>query len=381
MLRKKALLAGLGLAMIVSPMFANEPGAHESFVYIGTQGESIVGARFDSATGHFTYLGGVTQILRPTWLDLDPKRPILYSVSEIGNYSEHLVGSVYSLAIDTKTGALKQISNVSSEGHGPTFLSYDSRVNAIFVAHYGHGRVVAIPVRPDGTLSEATSLQTDYGVGANKAKQPFPHAHAAVLDPGGHFVVTPDMGTDRIFVYKYDSAAGALSPANTPYFETGPGTGPRHIAFSSDGRFLYALMELTAEVRVFSWDSAAGLMHPIQAVSINPSDFKGTPSAAEIGMSPDGRFLYTSNRGTNSLQVFAVDKSTGKLEQVQDIPSGGTEPRSFAFDPSGRWMLVANQVTNTIAVFAIDNKSGKLSTTGTPIPVASTPARIVFYQP
>jgi len=380
MLPRKYMLAALVFALAILSASAQQSGGRETLVYIGSQADAILMARLDPTTGHITYAGQVTNLTRPTWLAIDPKRPILYSVSEIGNYDRN-IGSVYSFGIDPKSGTLKRIGMASSEGHGPTFLSYDSRVSTLFVAHFGYGRVVAIPVRADGTLGEATSFQTDYGQGANKAKQPFAHAHQAILDPGGHFVLTPDMGTDRIFIYRYDAASGALSPANTPFFDAGPGTGPRHIVFSPDGRFVFALTELTAEIRTLNWDASAGQLRPVQAITINPPDFKGTSSAAEICISADGRFVYTSNRATNTFQVFAVDKSTGTLTRIQDIPAEGESPRSFAIDPSGRWMIVGNQFSNTLSVFAVDQATGKLSHTGPPIKVGLTPVAFAFYQP
>lgn len=379
MLLRKVILAGLILAVISVPTLAQKVASRDTTVYIGTLGETIIAAHFDQATGRITDLRPTAQISRPTWLALDPERPILYSVSELGNDGKE-TGSVYSFAIDSASGGLKQISKTNSGGHGPTYLSYDARVKTIFVANFGGGQVADIPVHLDGSLAPPVSVQTDYGHGPSP-NQAIPHAHCAILDPGGHFLLTPDMGADRIFVYKYDASAQTLAPASPAFLETGPFTGPRHFVFSPNGRFVYVLTELSAEIRVFKWDAIAGQLHPVQSVSINPPNFKGTSSTSEIRVSADGRFIYAANRATSSIEVFAVDQRNGTLKQVQDIASDGNWPRSFAFDPSGQWMLVAHMTSKTITVFAIDRKTGKLSAVGSPVYVAETPAAFVFYQP
>jgi 6-phosphogluconolactonase len=253
-------------------------------------------------------------------------------------------------------------------------------VSTVFVANFGGGQVAAAPVQAGGRLLPPSSVQTDTGRGPNP-KQNMPHAHGATLDPGGHFVLTPDMGADRIFVYRYDAAAKTLSPGDPPFLQTPPGTGPRHLVFSPDGRFVFAVIELSAEVRAFRWDAKAGRLEPIQTVSLDKPGFTGTPSAAEVVVSHDGRFLYASNRAENSLLVFAIDGGTGRLTQVQDIPSGGDTPRSLGLDPSGRWMLTANENSNTLTVFAIDPRTGALSPAGPPVPVPQKPVAFAFYPP
>jgi 6-phosphogluconolactonase len=348
---------------------------HDStLVFIGTQGDAILGARLDEGSGRLSYLGAVAKLERPTWIVTDPKRPLLYSVSEVGNYTAES-GSVHSFAIDPATGKLSAVGEAYSGGNGATYLSYDPRAKALFVANFGKGQVAAVPVLDDGRLSPPTSVVTDYGRGPSP-KQLDPHAHAALLDPSGHYVLTPDMGADRVFVYRYDAKRGALAPADPPFEQTGPATGPRHLAFSPDGQVVYVLTELSSEVRVFRWDAAKGRLTPLDKV---PVDLGEQRSAAEIAVAADGRFVYVSSRATSRIIVFGVDREKGALVRVQEVASGGNTPRGFGIDPSGRWMVVGNQASQTLTVFRIDPASGQLTAVGEPLPVPQKPVAFAFY--
>lgn len=345
-----------------------------TLVFIGTQGDAILGARLDGASGRLSYIGPLAKLERPTWLVTDPTRPLLYSVSEIGNYTVER-GSVHSFVIDPASGRLDALGQADSGGNGATYLSYDARAKALFVANFGKGQVAAIPVRDDGRLAPASSVVTDYGTGPS-SKQLDPHAHAAILDPGGRFVLTPDMGADRLFVYRYDTQTGTLSPADPPFEYTGPATGPRHFVFSADGRFVFLLAELSSELRVLRWDAAQGRLTPVQTAPVDVSEPR---SAAEIVASRDGRFLYVSSRAANRIIVFGVDRDSGAVSRLQEIASGGDSPRSFGIDPSGRWMVVGNQASQTLTVFSIDAVSGRLSPVGEPLQVPQKPVAFAFY--
>ncbi len=353
-----------------------------TLVYVGSHGsgpgQGIFAACLDRATGALTGLGLAAEIERPTWLVRDPHRPILYTVSETGNDGKSQ-GGVYSLSIDPKTGKLTTISRTASGGGGATHLAYDARLGALFVANFGGGQVSSIPVQADGGLGAVSSVQTDYGSGPSR-RQTGPHAHAVVVDPSGHFVLAPDLGADRVFVYRYDAATKQLSPAAEPFAALPPGSGPRHLVFSRDGRFAFLDTELSGDVYGFRWDAHAGRLTQISRRSIDPSDFTGQKSAAEIVISADGRFLYVSDRGANSLIVYAVDAKTGALSEVQRIAGGGDVPWSFAIDPSGRWLIVANEASSTLAVFGVDRASGKLTATPSTLS-APKPVSIAYFQP
>jgi 6-phosphogluconolactonase len=311
---------------------------------------------------------------RPTWVDASQERGLLFAVSEIGNYDGRR-GRVASYRIDANSGNLIPLSTVDSGGGGPTYLSHaDGR---LFVANFGSGDVGAFPIADDGRIMPHAWVQRQTGSGP-LAKQKSAHPHATLLDPSGRWLLVPDMGADRIFVYRFDKAGG-LWPAPTPSLSTGPGTGPRHAAFSRDGQFLYLVTEHTAEVRAFRWNATLGTLQPIQALSLDPPG-TATRSAAEIVPSPDGRFLYVSNRIRDRIHVFSLDARTGLLRPVEDIHSGGERPRSFALDPSGRWLIVGNQDSQTITVYAVDAGTGRLSQRGPAVTVPEKPVSFAFFR-
>ena len=360
---------------------AAEPSGYT--VFIGTHGgngpgEGIFSVRLDPKTGHLSDLKLAARIERPTWLVLDPKSPVLYAVSETGNDGK-AQGGVYSFAVDGATATLKLINRVASGGGGATHLTYDPRLNTVFVGNFGGGQVGAFPVKPDGGLNPLSSMQTDYGHGPHP-RQTMAHAHGVTVDPSGHFVLSADMGADRVFIYRFDAATKKLSPAAAPFLQMPAGSGPRHLVFSPDGRFAFLDTELSAQIVSFRWDAQAGRLQQIQSQPIDKPSFKGEKSAAEIAVSHDGRFVYVSNRGENSLEVYTVDQRSGRLTQLQDIPGGGAIPWSFGIDPSGHWMIVANEPTSSIAVFRIDPGTGKLSPTGQTQSVFK-PVAIAFYPP
>lgn len=376
---RRGLLIFTALAGLATQATAQTPG---TLMYIGTQGggpgQGIFAARLDPATGALTDLGLALETERPTWLETDPHRPILYGVNETGNDGRSQ-GGVFSLAIDPASGKLRPLSQTSSGGGGATNLTYDAKADTVFVANFGGGQVSAIPVKSDGALSRVSSVQTDYGTGPTK-RQAGPHAHGVTLDPSGRFVLAPDLGADRVFVYRFDPGSKQLTPAEPPFAALPPGSGPRHLVFSRDGRFAFLDTELSAMVYTFRWDAKAGRLDQVASLPIDGPDFSGQKSAAELGVSADGRFLYVSDRGANTLIVYGVDARTGGLHEVQRMACGGDVPWSFSIDPSGRWLLVANQASGGIAEFQVDVASGRLTPTANSISVPK-PVRVAFFRP
>jgi len=336
----------------------------------------IYAARFDEATGQLTLLGPMAQLARPTWMTANPEKPIIYSDNEIGSGPAD-PGQVVAFKIDPASGGLSEINRVGAVGGGTTYVSFDPVTQTVFASNFNTGHVVAIPVKPDGSLGEASSSQLDYGKGPNR-RQPGPHAHSVIIDPSHHFVLVPDMGADRVFVYKFDDATRTLSPAATPFAQFPPGTGPRHAVFSPNGRYLYVMTELTAEIHSFAWDAATGSLTPIQTFkTINkPPAGALTMDGAEVAISANGKFLYSSTRLDNSISVYAIDARNGHFAQIQHISSQGENPWSFTIDPSGHWMLVTDERSSLVAVLKIDPTSGKLTATGesikVPHPVSAT---------
>ena len=331
-------------------------------VYFGTRADGaasgIYAARFDEAVGHLTALGMVAKVDRPTWLLPSPHRPVLYAVSEVGNDGKSQA-AVLSFNADVATGALALLTRVDSGGGGATHLALNTHSPSLIVANYGTGTVGVVPLQPGGKLLPVSSVATDTGSGPSP-RQKSPHAHGALIDRTGRFVLVSDLGADRIFIYRFDPATMKLVAADMPFVAVKPGSGPRHLAMTGDGRFVFANMELTGEIATFRWDEAAGRLSLVRTISASPADYAGEKSAGEIGLSPDGRFLYASTRGEDAIVVYAVDPSTGVLREIQRLPAGGKQPWSFTLDPSGRWLLVADQGSNLVAVFRRNSRTGKL---------------------
>ncbi|HEX8604274.1 MAG TPA: lactonase family protein [Pseudoduganella sp.] len=348
-------------------------------IYIGTHqqngAQSIFTSTFDEQSGTFGIARAVSAVVRPTWLVKDPDRPVLYSVSETGNDGLS-IGKVFSLRIQGATGDLEEINQVPSGGGGPTHLALDSRSHTLFVANFGTGHVAALPVADKGELDTPVSIGADHGTGPTP-RQRGPHAHGATIDPTGRFVLVPDMGADRVFIYRFSAGRRALVRADMPFLQLPPGSGPRHLSFSPDGRTAYLLTELTAELRVYGWDATRAMLQPLQTLPIAGAGYQGARSAGEIVVSGDGRRVYVSSRGEDAIVTYAVDARSGRLSESQRISSGGRQPWHLALSPGGRWLLASNEATGSVNVFAVDADNGRLTASNSRLEVA-TPVNVVF---
>jgi 6-phosphogluconolactonase len=287
--------------------------------------------------------------------------------------------TIHSFAVDQASGSLKLINEVSSGGVDATDMHLDLASSTLFVANHNSGDVSALPLLAGGSLGPAASNQKDYGTGPNP-RQKMPQAHGVTIDPSHRYVLVSDFGADRIFVYRFDSANRTMTPAQTPFEPVPPGSGARHLVFHPNGRFLYLDTELTAEVRSYRWDAKTGRVQLLQTLSPYPAGYSGEKSAAEIAISRDGGHLYLSLRGDqNSIVVYAVNKQSGALNEVQRVSSEGKSPWSFGIDPTGHWMLVTNIDSNSVNVFGIDSATGKLSATHESLSVP-VPAAVTFYS-
>jgi 6-phosphogluconolactonase len=347
-------------------------------LFVGTwQGTEIYGARFDPATGALTALGPVGAAVA-NWATMHPRLPILYVGSGLTG------GYVYSFAIDRATGALTQTGAVATDsvstanGGGLAYIAVDEPSSTLLVADFEAGTTTTLPLGRDGALGDPVSSVADTGSGPN-ARQAGPHPHQAVVDPSGRYVLVPDFGADHVFIYPFDRATRVLKPGpgGPAAFPVTPGSGPRRIWFHPGTGTAYLLSELTAGLQVLSWDPRKAALSQVQALFTNSAGFTGTSSAAELALSRDGRFAYASNRGENTLVVYAIDQRTGLLGLIQRLPCGGTTPWSFTLHPSGRWLLVANEVSNTVDVFGVAPRTGLLTATGTSLPVPN-PDGITF---
>jgi 6-phosphogluconolactonase len=370
------LLIGLGL-----PVLARAAGTAQRYlVYVGTYtdhgSKGIYAYRFDSSTGKLISLGLAAETAEPSFLAVDSGGRFLYAVNETGNFNGQATGAVSAFAIQAANGKLSLLNQVSSRGTDPAHITLDGTGKYALVANYTTGSLAVFPLK-HGRLDEATSFVQHKGSSVNPERQKDPHAHAIAMSPDNRFAVVADLGLDHLLIYPFDATKGTLG-ANPQAVRTAPGAGPRHLVFSSDGRFLYVINEMQSSVVAYSYNESSGGLHELQSISTLPKNFSGDNTAAEIVLHPSGKFLYASNRGDdNSIAVFAIDSRAGTLTHVENEPAGGKTPRNFAIDPTGSWLLAANEDSNNIVVFRIDEKNGRLSSTGDVVQVPS-PTCVAF---
>jgi 6-phosphogluconolactonase len=367
----------LGLTLLSGAVSLAAQRSSESYVYIGTYSSAdrpgIFVYKMNPATGELASVGSASGVDSPSFLAIEPRHRRLYAVNEVDS------AAVSAFSIDSRSGKLSLLGKQSIPGSGPAHLSVDATGRFVLVANYGSGSVAMAPIKADGTLGSATGFDQHHGKGVNPARQEGPHAHSITPDPANRFALACDLGLDKIFVYRLDLKGGKLIPNAPPSVSVKPGAGPRHLAFSSNGRYIYVTDEMGNTVTVFSYDPAHGSLRSLQAISTLPEDFSGSNTSADIHVAPSGRFLYSSNRGHDSLAMFRISSATGKLTHLGNEPSGGKTPRNFAIDPSGRFLFVANQDSNNVVVFRMNPTTGALTPTGHKIEVPK-PVCIKFLQ-
>ena len=363
------------LALALLPVFQARSAVREWIVYVGTYtrqtSKGIYAYRFEGATGKLTPIGLAVETSNPSFLAVHPNQRFVYAVGEGST------GITSAFAIEPGTGKLKLLNSVSSKGNGPCHVAFDKTGKWIFVANYGSGSIAAFPVRADGTLGEASASIQHSGSSVDTRRQEGPHAHSVNISPDNRFLVATDLGLDETLVYRFDLSKGALTPNDPPFAKSAAGLGPRHFTFSPNGKFAYVVNEMKSSVTAFSYDKSRGTLKEIQTLSALPDNFSGSNSGAEIVIHPDGQFLYSSNRGHDSIAVFGVDPKSGLLKPSTWIATGGKTPRSFAIDPTGRYLFAANQNSDSVVVFRIDQTTGGLRATGGVLEVPS-PVSVVF---
>ncbi|HEY8506629.1 MAG TPA: lactonase family protein, partial [Gemmataceae bacterium] len=355
------LLASLSAAATVAKA---ESEADMYRVYIGTytggDSKGIYLLELDAATGKLTEKGLAGEAVNPSFLAIHPNRRFLYAVGEVNQLGGKRTGGVSAFAIDPGSGKLKLLNQQPSRGAGPCHIVTDHRGTNVLVANYGGGSVACLPVRDSGEVGEATAFVQHEGSSVNKRRQEGPHAHSINLDAAGRFAFVADLGLDKVLIYRFDPAKGTLTPNDPPSAQVEPGSGPRHFAFHPSGKFAYLINELTSTVTAFTYDAQSGALKPVQTISTLPEDFKGSNTTAEVQVHPSGKFVYGSNRGHDSIAMFAVDEKTGRLTFLGCEPTRGKTPRNFGIDPSGRILLAANQDSGNVVAFKIDAESGRL---------------------
>ena len=364
---------------MLRPISANGATKGKYLVYVGTYTEhgskGIYAYRFDARTGHATALGLAAESTQPSFLTVDAGGRFLYAVNEIESYEGQPTGAVSAFAIDSASGKLSLLNQVSSRDGGPAHIALDRTGKYVLVSNYTRGSVAVFPVLKDGRLGESTAFVQHHGAGVDKERQEQPHAHAVAMSSDNRFALVADLGLDQVFTYPFDSAKGTLGP-DPLITKTNPGAGPRHLVFNSKGKLLYVINELQSLVTTYAYDPANGGLRELSTISTLPDGFSGHSDASEIALHPSGKFLYASNRGPDSIAVFSI-AADGSLSRVEFVPVNGKTPRNFAIDPTGSWLLAANQESDKVVVFRINHKTGRLTPTGQVLQISS-PACVTF---
>jgi 6-phosphogluconolactonase len=356
-------LSELSLASVFSAKRAGE-----LLLYVGTyttgKSEGIYLYRLDLSSGELKHVATTKRVVNPSFLALAPNRRYLYAVNEVGDFASTKSGAVSAFAVDQRTGELRLLNQRASLGADPCYVDVDAQGRFVLIANYTGGNVTVFPVERDGSLGEATDMKQGRGSSVNRERQEGPHAHCIVLDPTNRFAYSCDLGTDKIMIFRFNARNGKLLPGEPPWVQIKPGAGPRHLAFHPSGKYVFVLNELHSTVTAFTRDPEKGSLKELQTLPTLPKDFTGTNTSADIHVSSDGRFVYCSNRGHDSIAIFAIDPRRGGLTTVGHESTRGMTPRNFAIDPTGEFLLVANQKSDNIVVFRLNQKTGRLSSTG-----------------
>ncbi len=359
------------------------------FIYVGTytepaqkgKAEGISVYQIDPSSGALAKVRTIAGIANPSFLAFDPTHRFLYAVNETESFDGQPGGGVSAFAVDAGAGNLTLLNTQPTYGTFPAHLIVDPTGAYVLAANYGSGNLAVYPIGPDGALGAVTDVVQNTGSGPNRARQEGAHAHMIDFDLSGRYALLVDLGIDKTLVYTLNTATGKLNPhtinGQQVSASSAPGAGPRHIAFHPTNRYAYVINELGSTIDVFAWGDIAGTLTALQTISTLPAGFTGESTTAEIVVHPSGNFLYGSNRGHDSIAIFAIDPSTGKLTALGHEPTQGKSPRNFAIDPTGTFLLAANQYSDTVVTFRIDPATGKLTPTGAVAPIP-TPICLLF---
>ena len=344
-------------------------------VYVGTytQGDSegIYVYRLDMSTGRLEQAHDPITSTHPSFLAVDSRHRYLYSVNGAVTWEQYLEGdpdsgSVSAFSISAEDGSLSYLNTQPSGGDLPCHLSVDATDRQVLVANYMGDNVAIFPIGSNGELGQATDLprHQDSGSGVDPDRQERPHPHSINVDPTNRFAFVPDLGIDKVVAYRLDLVLGRLVLEEGLSAPVAAGAGPRHFDFHPGGGYAYVINELDSTVTAFSYDGSTGTLTELHTVSTLPEGFDGTTHCADVHVAPSGRFLYGSNRGHDSIAIFAIDRGSGRLTPIGHESTRGRTPRNFAIDPTGTFLLAANQDTDTIVTFSIDAETGLLEATG-----------------
>jgi 6-phosphogluconolactonase len=384
-----AAIVGAVFSVLALPS-AQSPGASaagELFVYVGaytgekSTSKGVYVARLDLQSGKVSTPELAAETPNPSFLAVHPTGRFLYAANEVRSFGDKETGSVSGFAIDADSGKLTALDQESSGGRGAVYLVVDKTGQNVLVSNYGGGSVAALPIGADGRLKPATAFIQHTGSSVHPTRQRSPRAHSINLSPNNRFAYAADLGVDKVFIYRFDADKGTLVASDPPFAAVQPGAGPRHFAFHPEGRFAYVINEINVTLTAFAADPERGTLTEIQTLSTLPEGLSVQEgfSTAEVQVHPSGKFLYGSNRGHDSITVFAIDQKTGRLTFVQNEPTQGNTPRGFGIDPTGGYFLAANQRSDSVVVFRIDQQTGRLAPTGQTLSIGS-PACVKFAR-
>lgn len=403
-IKNRFVLLFCSILLITVSAWSSSAASDEYFVYFGTytgftymreglpagssNSKGVYVSRFRPATGELSKPELAAEIVNPAFLAVHPNQKFLYAVTEdplsLGPDFDH-ESFVTAYAIDQSNGKLTRLNSMPTGGTSTCYLSTDKTGHFLLFANFGSSSVTVLRINADGTIGQQTAFMKHVGHGKDPAFQSKAHPHSIDTSSDNRFAVVSDLGVDKVFVYHFNAETGALSPDEPPFVEAERGGGPRHFVFDSAGKFGYSLHEMSGFVTVMAWDGANGSFTKVQDAKTLQPDFVGSNDSAEIAIHPSGKFLYESNRrfrgpqmwGPDSIGVFAIDPSNGTLTEVEQVPPGGTMPRSFGIDPTGSYLFAANELTGNVVLFHIDGTTGRLTPANRELKI-DVPVSIVF---
>lgn len=375
-LTRRTFVAATTGALAASALPVSMVGAAEGkkvLAYLGTytggKSEGIYVAEFDTATGKLSEPKLAAKTVQPSFVAIHPSGKFLYAANETDNFQGKKAGAITAYAIQDD-GTLKQLNQQTSSGAAPCHLVVDKTGKNVLAANYTGGNVCVYAIEPSGELGKQTAFVQHMGSSVDPARQEAPHAHSINVDAANRFALAADLGLDKVLIYKFDADKGTLAPNDPPAGLNPKGGGPRHLAFHPSGKYAFVNNEMLSSVTVFAYDAEKGALKELQTISTLPEEVKGN-STAEVAAHPNGKFVYVSNRGHNSIAIFQVDPATGKLTAAGHQGNDIKIPRNFGIDPTGQWLVVCNQEGNSVIVFKIDQSSGALAPTESKIEVGN----------
>lgn len=328
------------------------------------KGQGIHVYAMDAATGAMTPRKVAAGVRNPSYLAFDPAQHFLYAVNELKEYEGAASGAVSAFALDRHSGELTFLNQKPSHGTDPCHLTVDPTGKNVLIANFMSGSVCVLSIHADGSLGDASDFVQHQGSSVDPLRQSGPHAHAVTLDNAGRMAFIPDLGLDRLMIYKFDPERGKLAPNDQPWVEVVPGAGPRQVVMHPDGHYAYLINELNSTMTAYRYDAQRGRLTEVQTLSTLPAGFTGSSTCAEVQIAPSGKYLYGSNRGHDSIVTYAVNPNDGTLTLVGHESTQGKTPRNFMVSPDGAYLMAANQDTDSIVTFRLDPATGRLVATG-----------------